>query len=126
MLLEHHVCERTGLSPSELDALALAGVFPKPRRNRNGAHCSWTVDDIEARRRRNEWVEQMRTLFVAENDGMSEIDDALRRAREPYEVLHASDGHRRVERSMNPRWTCSSGCTVCGPSMTVVAGIFVS
>ena len=29
----------------------------------------------------------MRVLFVAENDGMAEIDDALRRAREPYEVL---------------------------------------
>ena len=87
VLLEHHVCERTGLSPSELDALVRAGVFPKPRRNRNGAHCSWTVDDIEAWRRRNEWVERMRTLFVAENDGMAEIDDSLWRAREPYEVL---------------------------------------
>ena len=32
VLLEHHVCERTGLSPSELDALVRAGVFPKPRR----------------------------------------------------------------------------------------------
>ena len=40
VLLEHHVCERTGLSRSRLDALARAGVFPKPRRNRNGAHCS--------------------------------------------------------------------------------------
>ena len=29
----------------------------------------------------------MRTLFVAENDGMAEIDDSLWRAREPYEVL---------------------------------------
>ena len=38
-------------------------------------------------RRRNEWVERMRTLFVAENDGMAEIDDSLWRAREPYEVL---------------------------------------
>ena len=84
VLLEHHVCERTGLSLSELDALVRAGVFPKPRRNRNGAHCSWTVDDIEAWRRRNEWVERMRTLFVAENDGMAEIDDSLWRAREPY------------------------------------------
>ena len=86
VLLAHHVCERTGLSPSELDALVRAGVFPKPRRNRNGAHRTWSVDDIEAWRRRNEWVERMRTLFVAENDGMAEIDDSLWRASEPYEV----------------------------------------
>ena len=87
VLLEHHVCERTGLSRNELRERVRAGVFPKPRRNRNGAHCSWTVDDIEAWRRRNEWVERMRALFDTENDGMAEIDDALRRAREPYEVL---------------------------------------
>ena len=87
VLLEHHVCERTGLSRSRLDALARAGAFPKPRRSRNGAHRSWTVDDIEAWRRREEWVERMRTLFVAENDGMAEIDDSLRQEREPYEVL---------------------------------------
>ena len=87
MLLEHHVCERTGLSRSELDALVRAGAFPKPRRSRNGVHRLWTVDDIEAWRRRKEWVERMRTLFVAENDGMAEIDDALQEAREPYEVL---------------------------------------
>ena len=30
VLLEHHVCERTGLSPSELDVLVRAGAFPKP------------------------------------------------------------------------------------------------
>ena len=29
----------------------------------------------------------MRTLFVAENDGMAEIDDSLWQEREPYEVL---------------------------------------
>ena len=29
----------------------------------------------------------MHALFDAENDGMAEIDDALQRAREPYEVL---------------------------------------
>ena len=87
VLLEHHVCTLTGLSPSELDAHVRAGAFRKPRRNRNGAHCSWTVDDIEAWRRRNEWVERMRTLFVAENDGIAEIDDSLWQEREPYEVL---------------------------------------
>ena len=87
VLLEHHVCERTGLSPSELDALVRAGAFRKPRRSRNGVNRTWTVDDVEAWRRRNEWVERMRTLFVAENDGMAEIDDSLWQAREPYEVL---------------------------------------
>ena len=126
VLLEHHVCERTGLSPSELDALVRAGVFPKPRRNRNGAHCSWTVDDIEAWRRRNEWVERMRTLFVAENDGMAEIDDSLWRARNPTKYWHASDGHGHAERSMNPKSNCSSGCTVCGYVVTVVTGTSVS
>ena len=87
VLLEHHVCERTGLSPNELKELVRAGAFPRPRKSPNGVRRTWTVDDIEAWRRRNEWVERMRALFVAENNGMAEIDDALRRARQPYEVL---------------------------------------
>ena len=77
VLLEHHVCERTGLSRSELDALVRARAFPKPRHSPNGARRSWTVDDVETWRRRNEWVERMRALFDAENDGMAEIDDSL-------------------------------------------------
>ena len=85
--LEHHVLERTGLSGSELDSLVRAGAFPLPRHSPNGARRSWTVDDVETWRRRNEWVERMRALFDAENDGMAEIDDGLQRAREPYEVL---------------------------------------
>ena len=87
VLLERHVCERTGLSPDQLREHLDAGRFAQPRPSPNGGHPSWTADNIETWRRRNEWVERMRALFVAENGGMAEIDESLRQAREPYEVL---------------------------------------
>ena len=38
VLLEHHVCERTGLSRSRLDALVRAGAFPQtPAESERGA-----------------------------------------------------------------------------------------
>ena len=121
VLLEHHVCERTGLSRSRLDALVRAGVFPKLRRSRNGAHCSWTVDDIEAWRRRNEWVERMpkTTAWLRSTTPCGGREN-------PTKYCHASDGHGHAERSMNPKSNCSSGCTVCGYVVTVVAGMSVS